>query len=66
MTRLLDPSIVHAYRDMYGMKHDPEVTLVLEHWELEQQLRNDMLKAAPEERCRTAERVYSELYEKLK
>lgn len=66
MTVALDPEIVRAYRDMYGMHCDPEETLVLEHWELEKQLRQDLMQAAPEARCSTAERVYSELYEKLK
>jgi 2-polyprenyl-3-methyl-5-hydroxy-6-metoxy-1,4-benzoquinol methylase len=60
-------SLVQRYRQFFNIPQQVTITeqMVLTHWELEQQLTQDLLSAPPEQRWQTFERCYTQLYHEL-
>lgn len=67
MAEIRGPELVQRYKDNYGMPEDSPVTeeMILRHWELEKQLRFQLLESSPDNRWEVFERCYSQLYHEL-
>jgi SAM-dependent methyltransferase len=59
-----ESALVARYRANYGLGSDVNVTddMIMEHWELERRLTDDLRASTSETRATTFERCYSDLY----
>jgi 2-polyprenyl-3-methyl-5-hydroxy-6-metoxy-1,4-benzoquinol methylase len=59
--------LIERYRENYKIAKDALLTeeMILQHWELEKKLTQEMLKSAPNDRWETFERCYTTLYSEL-
>jgi 2-polyprenyl-3-methyl-5-hydroxy-6-metoxy-1,4-benzoquinol methylase len=59
--------LIERYKENYGIAQQAIITeeMILQHWELEKQLTQELLQSHPESRWETFEKCYTILYEKL-
>jgi len=59
--------LIARYKTNYGISSDTLISksMILQHWELEKSLRQELLESNPDNRWTTFERCYSKLYRDL-
>ena len=63
----VDDETIRRYRENYRIEADCPLLSdrIRDHWQMERQLRNEILDASPDARWETAEQAYTRLYELL-